>query len=62
MNIMVYFDIESVSDSTCSVTFYDGDSQYYGNGIMYKLLMDEESAVIFMIQTCHTHWKILQKN
>ena len=47
MNIMVYFDIESVSDSTCSVTFYDGDSQYYGNGIMYKLLMDDESAVIF---------------
>ena len=47
MTIMVYFDIESVSDSTCSVTFYDGDSQYYGNGIMYKLLMDDESAVIF---------------
>ena len=45
--IMVYYDIEDVNDTTCSVTFFDDVYGSYGKGILYKSLLNNESAVVF---------------
>lgn len=45
--IMVYYDIEDVNDITCSVTFFDDVYGSYGKGILYKSLLNNESAVVF---------------
>ena len=47
LRYLVEIVIENVNDSTCSVTFYDDGSSYGGSGILYKNLLDNESAVTF---------------
>lgn len=44
---LVYYDIQNVDSTTCSVNFYDNEYNYYGNGTLYKLLLDQPSAVVF---------------
>ena len=45
--ILVYFDMEDINSTTCAVTFYDDNNGYFGDGTLYKALINETSAVAF---------------